>query len=649
MLTFFRSMLKSKIGAAVALIMLVVIALAFASGDIAGLSSSAGLGGGTKVATVGKESIDAPQLTQSARAALERVKRNQPTATMKLMVAEGGVEQVLDDLIDRTALFVFGKQQGVVAGDRLIDSEITQIPGFMGVDGKFSQDTFRQALAQQGLTEKVLREDIAQGLVSQQLLVPAQYGAVMSKDAARRYASLLGESRTGTIAAFPSSAFMPEKDPTDIEIQAFYKDHINEFIRPERRVIRYATFGEDAIKAPAAPTDKEIAARYDANKAQYAAQDKRRITQLIVPTEAAAKAIVAEVNGGKSLEAAAKEKGLSAARLEFFSKTDLSEQFSPAVADAVFAADTGKLAVPQKSPLGWHVIRVEEKQEKPARTLAEVKDELAKQIEQEKRRAAFTDELASLEDKFADGANLIEVAKSLGIEVQTTAPITADGQVYLKPGEKAPDVIAPVLKTAFSMEEEQPQVAEVERGKTFMIYDVSEIDASAPAPLKEIKDDVKVAWSMDKGSQAAKAAALKVQAEVKKGTALEKAMASVGKRLPPIQPVTMSRPTLTAAIQNGRQVPAPISLMFHMAENTVKVQAAPQERGWFVVALKKIDPAKIDSDDLVANTQKELGQQLGQAYADALGKAIRKDVGVTKNAAAIKAVRDELAGTGSAQ
>lgn len=649
MLTIFRKMLHSKVGAVVALILLAVIAIAFASGDVASLRTASGIGGGSSVATVGDEGIDASQLAQSANAALERIKREQPTATMKLMVAQGGVEQVLEDLIDRTAVFVFGRKHGVVAGERLIDSEIAQIPGFMGVDGKFNQATFRQALAQQGISESVLREDIAQGLVTQQLLLPAQYGAVMSEYSARRYAALLGETRTGTIAAFPSTAFLPDRQPTDADLQAFYKSHANAFIRPERRVIRYATFGEDAVKAPPAPTDAEIKARYDANKAQYAAQDKRRITQLIVPTEPAAKAITAEVNGGKSLENAASGKGLSAARLEFFSKEELAEQFSPAVADAVFAAQLGKLAAPQKSPLGWHVIRVEEVQKKPERTLAEVRDELVAQIVQEKRRAAFTDKLSGLEDQFAGGASLAEVAKSLGAEVKTTAPLTADGQLYMKPGERAPEVLNPVLKNAFAMEQEEPQVAEVERGKTFMVYDVTDIAPSAPAPLNEIREDVKQAWALDQGSKAAKAAALKVQALVRKGTALGKAVAEIGKTLPPIQPVTMSRPTLTEALRNGRQVPPPISLLFHMAENTVKVQSAEQERGWFVVTLARIEPAKIDSPQLVANAQRELGSQLGQAYADALGKAIRKDVGVEMNKKAIKAVREQLAGTGSAE
>lgn len=647
MLSFFRTILKSKVGAGIALAALVLIAIAFASGDIAGMRGNATLGGGDAVASVGGESITTAQLVQGANQALERVKQQQPTATMKLLVAQGGVEQVLNDLIDRAAFAVFGKNHGVVVSDRLIDSEIAQVPAFQGVDGKFDQATYRQALAQQGISEERLRDTLASGLAAQQLLASAQFGTVMPEYAARRYASLLNETRSGSVVALPSLAFAPAAAPTQAQLAAFYKDHTDEFIRPERRVLRYARFGEDAMKAPPAPTEAEIAARYKANEAAYAAQHTRRLSQLIVPTEAAAKAVVAEVEGGKTLEAAAREKGLSAAQLEFFSKDDLGRQFSPDVAQAVFAAPVGKLAVPKKSALGWHVIRVDEEQNKPARTLAEVKGELSAQIAQEKRRQAFADMLARIEDQFAEGASLPEVAKAIGAPVEQTQPITADGLVYMKSGETAPDLLKPVLATAFAMEQEEPQVAEVERGKTFLVYDVTEIAPSAPAPLAEITDDVTQAWKLDAGMQAAKAVALKMQAAIRKGTPLTQAVSAVGKPLPPVQEVAMTRPMLAAALRSGRPVPPPISLMFHMAEGSVKVQSAAGAQGWFVVLLKDITAGEVD-DQAVAGTRSELGEQLGQGYGTALAKAIRNEVGVERKPAAIQAVRDQLAGNAPA-
>lgn len=648
MLHFFRSFLKSKIGAIVGLVVLGLIALAFASGDIAGLGGSGGAAPGVAVATVGGEKVTTDELSLGAKRGLERVKQQSPTATMKQLIAEGGLQQILDSLIDGVAFAVYGEKHGVVLSDRLVDSELTQIPAFQGVDGKFDQNTFRQALAQQGLSEQALRDDIRKNMIAQELVVPAQIGSVMSEYAAKRYASLLSETRSGTVVALPSLLFAPEKQPTQAELAAFYKAHTGQFVRPERRTIRYAIVSADKIPAPAAPTDAEIAARFEANKAAYAAKDDRRITQLVVPTEAAAKAIVAEVEKGTSLEAAASAKGLSAAKLESFSKDDLSRQFSAAVAQAVFAAPVGKLAAPQKSVLGWHVIRVDEEIKTPAKTLAEVKGELTRQIAEEKARKSYSDAFGKIDEQLSGGSNLAEVAKSLGAEVKQTPSLTADGQVYMKPGETVAAELQPLLKTAFEMDQEQPQVAEIEKGKSFAIYDVTDIQASAPAPLAQIQNDVKVAWAIDAGSKAAKAAALKMQAAIRKGQTIEQAMAAAGKKLPAPQQVSMSRPTLAAALQSGRQVPPPVSLMFHMAKNTVKVQAAEGERGWFVVQLKDIVPAKIDSPDMIRRAQTELGQQLGQSYASALGAAMRKDVGVKRHDDAIAAVRDQLAGTAPA-
>ncbi|TDW68402.1 peptidyl-prolyl cis-trans isomerase D [Novosphingobium sp. PhB55] len=655
MLSLFRNLLKSKIGAGIALAVLVLITLAFVGGDLTGLGDSTGITAGKSVATVGKDEVEENELGLAAKSALSRVQAQDPTMTMKVLIAQGGLEQVLDELIDRTATAFFGKKIGVVAGDRLIDSEIARIPAFQGVDGKFDQATFRQLLGQQGLSEKSLREDIAQGLIAQQLMLPAQFGTSMSTFAAKRYAALLDENRAGSVVALPSQLFFPAKEPNDADLQAFYKSHTNAFIRPERRVIRYATFGEDAVKAIPAPTDADIAKRYQADKSIYAAQDNRKITQLIVPTEAAAKAVAAEVAGGKTLEAAAQEKGLSAAKLEFFSKDQLSSQFSPAVANAVFAAPVGKLTAPQKSALGWHLIRVEGEQKKPERPLAAVKDEIAAKLSTEKKQAAFTDLLAKIEDEFANGASLVEVAKSLGATVETTAPVTANGQIYGKPGETAPALLQPVLKTAFGMDQEKPQTAQVGKDgnqvaaeRNFIVYDVTDITPSAPAPYKEIVGDVKAAWALDRGGAAAKAAALQIQTQIRQGKTVEQAVAAAGKQLP-VEQVSMSRATLTAALRSGRQVPPPVSLMFHMAKGTVKVQSAGQDRGWFVVVLKDVVPGKVESPQLVEGTQRELGGQMGQAYTDALGKAIRKEVGVTKHDKAIKAVRDQLAGTGSAE
>jgi len=644
MLGSIRSFLQSRVGVFVAIAFLAMIALLFTSGDISNFGFTGAANDG-RVAVVGSDEVSASTLSQATSSALERVKQDNPTMSMKAFLANKGMDNVLDNLIDRLAISVFGKENGIVASDRLIDSEIAQIPAFKGADGRFSETLFKQALQQQGISEPSLRDDLRQGLIARQVMVPATTGATMPRKLAIRYAALLGEARTGEIAVLPSIAFRSQKEPGDKEIVAYYAKNRNDFIRPERRVVRYATFGIEGLGKAAAPTAAEVAARYKQDAAKYAASEKRRVTQLILPTEAAARAVAAEVASGKSLEAAAQTKGLAASKLESVSKQELASQFSAPFANAVFAASRGQLVAPTRSDLGWHVARVEEIDSRPARTLEQVRADIVAALTVEKRRTAVTDALEEIESELDSGGSLVEVAKRLGATVATTAPITADGRVYLKPGETAPPVLQTALQTAFAMEPEEPQLAEIEPGKTFLVFDVTDIEESAPAPLKEITPAVKAAFMVSQASIRAREAARQVQAAMAKGKTMAEALRALGRPLPPVQTVKMTRPELAQMQQAQRQVPRPIALMFNMAKGTVKVQPGPDNQAWFVVSLKDIVPGQAKAGDpLVEVARRQLGPVTGTEYADALGRAIRSEVGVERHPASIKAVRDQLAG-----
>ena len=651
MLQFFRKIIGSRFGAIGAIGLLVLIALAFAGSDVVGTRQGGGARGDV-VATVGDRKIDGPSLSQAATAALERVKREQPTMSMQGFVAAGGLSQVLDSQIDRISMAAWGEDHGIVASDRLVDSEIAKMPVFQGPDGKFNQALFQQLISQRGVNEKLVRDDIAQTLVARQLLLPAAFGVTMPRDLAHRYAELLKESREGAIAALPAPLFTPSTPPDDPTLSAWYQAHRSRFIRPERRVIRYALLGDAGLKNVPAPSDAEIAARYKADAPRYATLETRRFTQLILPSEAAAKTVVAQVAGGTSLDAAAKAQGLATSSLGPIDKPALTTQASAGVADAAFAAAKGAIAGPARGALGWHVLRVDGVETRPARSLDQARGEIAAALTLEKRRKALADVSARIEDEFDKGGSLADAARELGLTVQQTGPLTAEGTVYGRVGEHAPAELSRVLQTAFAMEQEnQPQLAEVDPGKSVVLFDVAQIAPSVPAPLAEIKSDVTAAYMLDKGFAAAGEAGRKLLAETKRGTDLGKAIASLGRQLPPPQPVAMTREQLAQMQQQSqRPVPPPLALLFSMAQGTTKLLPAPGNRGWFVVSLRKITLGKIaDNDPLIASAQHELGKVAGDEYAEALRRAIRAEIGVKTNPAAIQTVRAQLAGTSGGQ
>lgn len=643
MLQFFRNMFKSTLGVGIALAFLIVIVVGFAASDVASNLVSDATGRGERVAKVGSTTITSTDVVRQAQQAVEIARQDNPRATMRDFLAQNGLSQVIDQMVDRDAITAFGDKNGIVAGKRLVDSELAKIPGLQGADGHFSDAIYRQMLAQRNLTDTEVRNDIGQALITRQLIAPAQLGPVASNEAAMRYASLLKDHRIGSVAALPSQAFAPAAAPGDAEVTAWYTSHKSLFNQPERRVIRYAIFDDSAAKSVAAPTDAEIAQRYTTNKAQYEASETRKVSQLILPTEEAAKAMAGELAKGGSLDAAAKARGLSVSTVGPVTKATLATQTSAAVADAAFAAKKGEIAPPIKSMLGYALVRVDDVIVKPARSLDQAKSEIAAALLADKRKAALASVTAKLEDSFDKGGALSDAAKELGVTPQETAPLLADGTVFGKAGEKVPAELTKAVQAAFAMEREHaPQLAELEAGKKFLIFDVTQITPSAPLPLATVKPAVVQAIQMEKGAVAAKAAALKVLDKVKHGGDLMATVGALGVQLPPVQAVSMGRDQLQA--QQG-QIPPAMGLFFSMAKGTTKLLPLASGRGWLVVQLKDIQTAKVDAKDpLIADAKRELAGLMGREYTDALRRALRADVGATRYDAGIAAVAKQLAG-----
>ena len=640
MLGFFRSFFQSRLGVGITLGFVGLIALAFASADVTGNRFGGGGGDGDRVAKIGHSSIGAALLTQTLTQTLEAQRQKSPGLTMKDFVGQGAFDEVLNDLIERSAMLEWGRKYGFGVGNRLIGSELAQIPAFAGPDGKFNETVYRSVIAQKGFTDAALREDITKGLISRQLLVPARFGATAPTEAAQRYLSLLKEHRQGTIVLLPSLAFAANAAADDKTLQGFYAAHSASYMQPERRTLRYFVIDDATLKNVALPSEAEITKRYTDNKAVYAPSETRSVTQLILPSEAAANPFVGKA---ADLEGAAKANGLSAAKLDKVTRNALTGQATSAIAEAVFSAQSGAAIGPVKGPLGWYVIHLDAVQKNPGKTLDQARGEITAALSADKRHLALTAQANSVADRLEKGTGLADVAKSLGATVATTEPLLASGAPFGKAGAKPDPAITPLLQTAFGMEREgQPQVAELQKGKSVAVYDIGQITKAAPAPFAVVREAVLRDYRTEQGWSAARAAADKLMAAAAKGTPAADAMKTLGVALPAPQQVDISREQL---IQMGQKVPAPLALLFGMAQGSTKRLEGPAKGGWYVVVLKAIvtGPAS-PTDPLIGGLKTELGNAMGREYAQQLRIAMRNEIGVSKNATAIDAARTRLVG-----
>lgn len=642
MITLFRKFFGSKLGLGITLGFLVLIAFAFASSDVANQATFGGVSGGDRVAIVGDKKIGNADFSRAVSNAIDQVRQEDPTITLPIFAAQGGFEEVLEQMIDRTAVGAYAREYGLRAGENLINSEILRFPAFNGPDGNFSQDAFQAALRQRGLNEATLRRDLGDSLLARQLVVPGLSGVRMPQKFAIRYASLLRERRTGAVGFVPSASFAPKGDPTEEQLSAYYEENRSDYIRPELRVLRYATFGVDNLDTDVTPTQEEIAARYERDRAQYAASEERTFTQLIVPTQDAANSIRERVGNGASLAAVAREAGFSTTQIGPIRQEAYGNQTSGAVAAAVFDALRGRIAEPARSSLGWHVVRVDNINTIAERPLASVSTEISQQLLQEKRAIALADLSARVEEQVDSGVALSQVAQDLEVEIASTAPITAEGQIYGVPGAQLPPQLVGAVSTAFQMQEGEPQLAEIVRGTTFMIFEVSEITASAAAPLDEIRDQVVLNWRLSEGAALARAAADRVITRVKGDAALAAAFRDEETALPPVDNLSLNREDLLA---QGQQIPPALALMFSMAEGTTKRLEAPNSLGWFVVDLQDIDTPEVSGNDpIIEGAREQLRGAMSDELANQMTRAIRDELGVETNPAALDAVRRQMTG-----
>ena len=641
MLTFFRRFFQSKIGLPIFLGFLVLMALAFVAADISG-TSIGGVSGTDNIAVVSDEPIPNSELVTAANTALDQVRQQNPTLTMPEFMEAGALDEVVRQLIDRYAVGSYASKYGLRAGDNLINSEILQIQAFRSLAGEFDEKTYLAALRQRGLTDAVFRKDLANGLLEDQLLRPALLSPQMPEKIARQYASLVLERRRGEIALIPSAAYAPAAGPTAAQLTGWYAANRAQFIRPERRTLRFAVFGDDTLKVNAVPTEAEIAARYKRDSAQYQASERRSVTAFVVPTEDAAKALVANVRGVTALEAAAREAGFSASQTPLRTREEMSGATSFAFAEKAFKASQGSIIDPAKGTLGWYVARVDVIERIPARSLADTRGSIAEQLTGEKRSAATADLIAEIEGEIDSGTAMAEVAKAYGLKVETTPALLANGQAFGRPDVQIVPQLVPVLTTAFQMEESEPQLAEVVPGRQFVIFEVARTEEASAPPLAEVKEPAEAAWKRAQGAKLARAAADRIVANARGKTALGAALGAEGKPFE-LDPINLERRALLA--QRGANIPPPLVLMFSMAEGSVKVLEGPRDIGWYVIRLDEIATDPVDKEPgLLQQTRAQLAPTLTEEYRRMAAAAMRKELGTTRNDAAITAVRKQLSG-----
>ena len=638
MLTFFRKFAASPIGIAVFAVILIAFVVTLYEGK-------SGLGGagvsGSALATVGGATIDETKTKRYIDDQLNAARRETPELDLPGFLGNGGFEAAVDRLISINALQEFATRNGLTASTRLVGGQIASIPAFNGPDGKFDQTTYLRVLQANKRSDSLFRAEAAQAVVNNMLVTPLTSNIHVPIGLARPYASLLLEARSGEIGVVPSLSFASAAPLPEVELARYYQSNIKRYTIPERRVIKLAMIERSRFDGKIAPSEAEIAAAYKAGSATYAGRETRTFTQIIVPTQAAAEALLAKLRSGTTMAAGAKSLGLDALDVPASDKAAFAGLTSAAVADAAFAAPKGGFAALARSGLGFHVVRVDAVQNIAARPLETVRAEIVAALTKTKVNTAMSDLIAAIEDDINGGATFDDVVKKHALSASATPALTAAASAPDAPGYVFPPALQAVLRDAFQAETgDEPQVASVEGDAGFALYHMDRIVPATVQPLATVRAQVAADAQLDRSVKAARAVADAIVAKINGGMGFAQALAAAGVKLPPSKPAGGRRIDIARA---GDKVPPPLALMFSMPPKRARVLASPQDSGWYIVYLDTITPGDpVAAQPLVAATQAQFARVLGDEYVGQFANAVKAQLGVSRNEAAIAAFKRSL-------
>ncbi len=168
-----------------------------------------------------------------------------------------------------------------------------------------------------------------------------------------------------------------------------------------KNALREQIIIDQAVGKDVKVTDAQIKQYFDKNHAAFDKPEQVRARHILVPDLATANKVEAELKSGKDFAAVAKQYSMDPGSKDKGGELGLFRrgQMVPAFDQAAFSLPVGQISKPVKSPFGYHIIQVEEKQPGQKATLANTHDRIADTLRQQQEAPLIQPFLQSLQSK----------------------------------------------------------------------------------------------------------------------------------------------------------------------------------------------------------------------------------------------------------
>ena len=464
-------------------IFLVTLAIGFAMWGIDDVFRN--VGSNDAAVKAGDHEITALEAAQE----FDRARRTYlPGANNTEAIAQGLLGDVLAGLARRAVFNAESDRMGLTVTREMEKAHIAGEPAFQDETGRFNLLRFQDALARAGLNEEAYLNYIRTDLNSGQIFSALVPGVAYPESLSEAIAAWRLERRVidyVTIAVDVDG----QAQPNDAEIDAWYAENSETYNSADLRAVTALVLSPEALSAGIDVHDADLRQAYDDQIDLYQSPERRTIRQMIFADADQANQAVTRINGGEAFaDVAADLMGLSDddTMLGALSRDDLSEE----LANAAFSADANQAIGPVVTPLGQHVLMVEDITAASVTDFENVKGQILDDLQRDRAIDLVYQRIAEVEDTLASGSTLAETAAATGAELVRIDGMDRRG---LDIDGNAIEGIAGDTKfrqSVWSANIGETGLVEETNADTFYVIEVSQESPSAERPLADIKDRV---------------------------------------------------------------------------------------------------------------------------------------------------------------
>ena len=500
---------KKIILSGILLVICGAMVIAFIPGGLT--SDITGTPGKGIVAKVDGGDITADQVRLAARQMLQQ-QMPQGGANMNMLLpffAQRAAEQ----LITRQALLAEADHMGLRATPQEVKEELqhgrysaTFFPG-----GNFiGQQEYEDMLQRANLTPATFEEAVSKDILLTKLQALIS-GSASVGDAEIREQFIKQNSKVKfEYAVLKQDDLSKGLHPTDTELKAFYESHKAGYANsiPEKRKVKYAAIDVSKAEAGVQVTQDDLHTYYNDHRDQYRTPEQVKVSHILIKTplpgadgkvdekgvtdaQNRAQDLLKQLKGGAKLEDLAKKysedpgSAKQGGSLGWIGKGQTVPEFEK----TAFSLPIGQISDLVKSSYGFHIIRVDEKQDAHMKTLDEVKDQIEPILKHQKAQ--------QIAQKQAE--NLLKEARAKGLDAAaaalSTPVINSDffGRKDLLPGLGP---AAQFMDSVFgAAEKSPPDLAPTSQG--FAVYQLLAVQPASTPSFEEVRSKVESAFKTE--------------------------------------------------------------------------------------------------------------------------------------------------------